>query len=655
MLDTISITASDLKILKDASLTKTSGIEAVEATLIQLYTAMITIDPKLRHNGQRSGTADSLQVERRTSGGGFGGSELSSMRAVREKKEGYRIESVELIQRLKQYLSVKFREMEAETLDALEASRRGSMSKDATKLDFRLREQPKRDLWLYSPLILFAREIEPVEWEDMMRMYESCARKPYQEEFRDNVLAWKRITRKPAGDEQDVLFTSQEKEDQGIVGRKLTVKRNKTVRGDASSRISSNEKPRDGRVNAYEAFAGALYEMTGIIFLEQNSLVDLFHINSLENAEFIDAVATPPDSRKVGNLAEKKLFDPDRAMARKAYSMMEEIYVSFPTDLQSMVDWVVKQDALQGVGVLLSIESKLAELEDSNQEFLTTTLTRIHDRLVALFTRFIDEQIRGIEDTKVKIKKRKGVIAFMKTFPHFTTAIENMIPPSPIVSTLPIRTHLNDAYAKLNKAMFESLKFIAKETPSTTTTAAAGDPEDKEALNYHILLIENMNHYIEEVPVRGNPILSEWQSRAATDMSAHMDLYLSSVIRRPLGKLLDFLESTESLLNNLPTDEPATNIATRASHGRSVAKKILAGYDAKEIRRGIETLKKRIEKHFGDEDAGGNRALVGKVMRECEGRYLKVWERVQRVVAEVYESGLEVEWRREDVTGPFRR
>lgn len=569
------------------------------------------------------------------------------MRAVRDRKEAYRTESVDFIQRLKQYLSVKFREMEAETLDTLEANRRGSMSKDTTKLDPQLREKPKRDLWLYSPLILFAREIEPVEWEDMMRMYESCARKPYQDEFRDNIFAWKRITRKPAGDEQDVLFTTQEKEDQGIVGRKLTVKRNKTVRGDGSSRILSNEKSRDGKVNAYEAFAGALYEMTGMIFLEQNSLVALFHISSLENAEFIDAVAIPPDSRKAGDFAEKKLFDPDRAMARKVYSMMEEIYVYFPTDLQSMVDWAVKQDALQGVGVLLSIESKLAELEDSNQEFLTTTLTRIHDRLVALFTRFIDEQIRGIEDTKVKIKKRKGVIAFMKTFPNFTTAIENMIPPSPIVSTLPIRTHLNDAYAKLNKAMFESLKFIAKETPST----AAGDPEDKEALNYHILLIENMNHYIEEVPVRGNPVLSEWQSRAASDMSEHTHLYLSSVIRRPLGKLLDFLESTEALLDDLP----ATDIATRASHGRSVAKKILAGYDAKEIRRGIETLKKRIEKHFGDEDAGGNRALVAKVMRECEGRYLKVWERVQRVVAEVYDGGLEVEWRREDVTGPFRR
>ena len=655
LLDTISITASDLKVLKDASLTKNLGIEAVERTLTQLYTAMMTIDPKLRHNGQQAGTTDQLQVNRRTSGGGFSGSELSSMRAVREKKEGYRTESVDFIHRLKQYLSVKFREMEAETLDALEANRRGSISKEATKLDYRLREKPKRDLWLYSPLMLFAREIEPVEWEDMMRMYESCARKPYQDEFSDNIFAWKRITRKPAGDEQDILFTSQEKEDQGIVGRKLTVKRNKTVRGDGSSRMASNEKPQDGKVNAYEAFAGSLYEMTGIMFLEQNCLVDLFHISSLENAEFTDAVATPPESRRGGDLAEKKLFDPDRAMARKVYSMMEEIYVFFPTDLQSMVDWVIKQDALQGVGVLLSIESKLAELEDSNQEFLITTLTKIHDRLVALFTRFIDDQIRGIEDTKVKIKKRKGVIAFMKTFPNFTTAIENMIPTSPIVAILPIRNHLNDAYGKLNKAMFESLKFIAKETPSAAPQTSAGDPEDKEALNYHILLIENMNHYIEEVPVRGNPVLEEWESRAVAEMSEHMDLYLSSVIRRPLGKLLDSLESTESLLDNLPTGEPATGIATRASHGRSVFKKILSGYDGKEIRKGIETLKKRIEKHFGDEDVGGNRALVGKVMRECEGRYLNILERVHRVVAEVYEGDLEVDWRREDITGAFRR
>lgn len=659
LLSTISISASELKVLKDASLTKTAGIETVEATLTQLYTAMMTIDPKLRHPGQRI-APDQPLVDRRTSGGGLGSTELSSMQAVRDKKEGYRTESLDFIQRLKQYLSVKFREMEAGTLNALEEKRRGSMSKDATKLDYQLREKPKRDLWLYSPLLLFTRETEPIEWEDMMRMYESCARKPYQEEFRDNIFAWKRITRKSTGDEQDVLFTSQEKENEGIVGRKLTVKRSKTVRPDGSSRIPSTEKPQDGKVNAYEAFAGALYEMAGVMFVEQNCVVDLFHVTSLENLDFPDAVKIPPEERRGGDLAEKKLFDPDRTMARKVFSLMEEIYSFFPTDLQNMVDWVIKQDALQGVGVLLSLESKLAELEDSNQEYLVGALTKVHDRLVALFTRFIDDQIRGIEDTKVKIKKRKGVIAFMKTFPSFTTAIENMIPPSPIVGTLPIRSHLNEAYTKINKAMFESLKFIAKETPIAAvaqTATAGGDPEDKEALNYHILLIENMNHYIEEVPVRNLPVLEEWKSRAVAEMSEHMDLYLSAVIRRPLGKLLDFLESSEALLNNLSAGEPATGIATGASHSRHVFKKILGAHDGKEIRRGIETLKKRVDKHFAEVDdvAGNNRALVGKVMRECEARYLKVGDRVQRIVIEVYEGALEVEWSRQDVTAAFRR
>lgn len=346
LLDTISISASDLKVLKDASLTKSQGVEAVERTLTRLYTAMITIDPKLRQTGQQSGTPDQVRPDRRTSGGGFSGSELSSMRAVRDKKEGYRAESIEFIQRLKQYLSVKFREMEAETLDALEANRRGSMSRDTTKLDFRLREKPRKDLWVYSPLLLFAREIEPIEWEDMMRMYESCAKRPYRDEFRDNIFAWKRITRKPAGDEQDILFTSQEKENESIVGRKLTVKRNKTVRADASTRLASHDKTQDGKVNAYEAFAGAFYEMTGAMFVEQNSIVNLFHITSLEATDFMDAVGIPPQIRSGGDLNQKRLLDPDRALAKKVLGIMEEVFAFWPTDLQNMIDWVVKQDPL---------------------------------------------------------------------------------------------------------------------------------------------------------------------------------------------------------------------------------------------------------------------------------------------------------------------
>ena len=652
LLDTISISASQLQVLKDASLTKTRGIQEVEGTLAQLYSAMLTIDPKLRHNDNRPTTTDQASLDRSNSTG-HGGSELSSMHAVREKREGYRRKSVDFIQRLKQYMSVKFRDMEAKTLDALEKNRNNKASANPTKLDHHLRDRPKQDLWIYSPLILFAREIEPPEWDDLLRMYDGYAKRPYQDEFRDNMFAWKRITRKPAGDEQDILFTTQEKEPESLVGRKLTVKRAKTVRTDGSSRISSGDKPNDGKVTAYEAFAGALSEMARVMFVEQNFVVDLFHASSLDTRDFLDAVATDPEQRRGGDLIVKKPFDPDRNMAKKVLGVMEDIYSFWPNDLQSLVDWAIKQDALNGVGVLFALESQLSEVEETNQEFLSQAVTKVHDRLATQFTRFVEEQIRGIEDTKVKIKKRKGVIAFMKTFPNFSTALENMLPPTRSLDHLPVRALVNDAYGRMNKAMFESLKFIAKESPTATQTG--GDPEDKEALNYHILLIENMNHYIEEVVVRNNAILEDWNFRARAEMSEHMELYLAAVIRRPLGKLLDFLESTESLIRNNP-GSPAI-IATRASHSRSTFKKILSNYDAKEIRRGIETLKKRVEKHFGegDETAGLSRDLVTKVCKECEARYLDIGERVNKVVREVYEGTLEVEWRREDVVAAFRK
>lgn len=653
LLDTISISTSDLGKLKNNSLNTTREVKEVEYTLAQLYAAMLTIDPKLRHNDGKSVSVDQTNLHR-SSSTGHGSTELSSMHAVREKKETFRRESVDFIQRLKHHMSIMFQEVEQQTKDALESKRSIKVSANSTKLDHHLRDTPKKDLWLYSPLILFAREMEQSEWEDLLHMYESRIKPHYQEEFGENVSAWKRVTRKPVGDEQDVFFTTQEKENEGLVGRKLTVKRSKTVR--AGDRISSGDKPRDGKVTAYEAFAGALTEMARVIFVEQNFVVDLFHASSLDTQDFIDAHAVDPAQREAGDLMVKKPFDPDRNMAKTVSGVMEEIYSFWPTELQGLADWTIKQNAMNGIGVLFALESQLLEVEETNQEFLTQTVNKIHDRLVNKFAHFINDQIRGIEDTKVKIKKRKGVIAFMKTFPNFSIALENMLPPTRSLDHLPVRATVNDAYDKINKAMFESLKFIAKESPTATQAAATtGDPEDKEALNYHILLIENMNHYIEEVAVRKNPVLEDWNFRARAEMDEHMELYLAAVIRRPLGKLLDFLESTESLIRNNPGSP--TSIATRASHSRSTFKKILSSYDAKEIKRGIETLKKRVDKHFGDGDdtAGLSRELVTKVFRECEGRYVQISERVNQVVRDVYESSLEVEWRKEDIFSAFRR
>ena len=227
----------------------------------------------------------------------------------------------------------------------------------------------------------------------------------------------------------------------------------------------------------------------------------------------------------------------------------------------------------QAIGVMAAIERKLVSLEDSNQDYLTRGLQNLHEPLVVEFDKFVDEQVHAIEETKVKIKRRKGVTPFIKNFPNFSAMVESMLPSDDDVGSmtesvgsihttpqkLAIRERIDSGYHRINKAMFESVKVIAKDSPAAGGTSAAGgssegasrnaaaianlstatgDPEDKAALNYHILIIENMNHYVEEVDDQGASVLREWKAKAAAEMAEHLQLYLGAVIRRPLGKLL---------------------------------------------------------------------------------------------------------------------
>ena len=287
-------------------------------------------------------------------------------------------------------------------------------------------------------------------------------------------------------------------------------------------------------------------------------------------------------------------------------------------------------------------------MTSSNQDFLNNILQKLNGSLESRFSKFVEEQIRAIEDTKVKIKKRKGVISFMREFPNFSAAVENMLSMTDTASS--VRRAVDREYERIIKSMFDSLKVIARENPATLTSSGA-DPEDKEALNYHILLIENMNHFSEELNTHGLEVLEDWKEAAASEMAEHMGLYLNAVMRRPLGKLLEYLENLEA---QIASGKTLTIIAAQPSNSKVTFNKILSAYDGREVRKGIEALRKRVEKHFGDaDDPSLSRDLVNRVMRECEKFYNEVEVRISTITTTVYGGDVMYEWPRADVKMAF--
>jgi hypothetical protein len=533
LVDTISITSRQLEALKRASPNNLEGLESIEKALLMLYKAMVTIDPTIRQSTKSQNNASA-------------NNELSNMTALVEKGDQYLSESATFLKRFSQFMDMTFG---AAFMDAKDYINRQSTNANA-KLSVEPHDIARATLWQYSPIMLFAKEIDPQAWEGLLRVYQARARPLYQDEFKGNAQAWKQLARKPSGDEQEILFTFNEKEDAGLTGtaRKLTVKRSQTLaRGlrTASGEKASTKAIQSGTLWPFESFSGALDEMIPLISIEQNFIVDFFHATGTQNIDFTDAVsAAPPDARKGTNLRTRKAFEPDRNMATRITAVMTEMYSFFPSELQSLIEWAIVADPLQGIGIMHALHRNNS-FEDTNQEFLTKTLTDIANALAGRWGKFVDEQIRAIEDTKVKIKKRKGVIGFIKSFPNFSAAIENMLPSAldEPAETNEVRKMVDVGYGRINKAMFESLRVIAKESPGTAPGTGGGgslqaDPEDKEALNYQILLIENMNHYIEEVETRGDVVLEGGKNEAKEEMEEHLARYVDAVIRRPLGKVL---------------------------------------------------------------------------------------------------------------------
>ena len=321
-------------------------MEATEKSLSTLYKALLTIDPDIRQNKKK---ADSAGRDR-SGVGVYADTELGQMRAVKEKKEEYRDITDTFLRRFGQYMTMAFKMAEQKTSENLE-SLRLTQPASSTRLDSRVYDPARHELWVYNALMLFVREVNTYEWQTLVTTYETYIKGNFQEQFKDNTMAWKKTAKKSTGEEQDVLFTTQEKEkdSDGITAtaaRKLTVKRGKTVRVTGGVRQPTDEK-KDGRVEPFEAFAGALEQQARLISEEQNFCVSLFHMTSVSASDFADvANAERPEDRRLPDLASNSGYDPDREMAKMVETMMDNMFSAWTNDLQSLADWAMNSDPL---------------------------------------------------------------------------------------------------------------------------------------------------------------------------------------------------------------------------------------------------------------------------------------------------------------------
>ncbi|CAG8495262.1 8294_t:CDS:2, partial [Funneliformis caledonium] len=261
---------------------------------------------------------------------------------------------------------------------------------------------------------------------------------------------------------------------------------------------------------------------------------------------------------------------------------------------------------------------------------------------------------RSIEDNKMKKKLTEHMEKFFSFLPEelfsfvdygckhdnmqrFVERIEHSMIED---EKLEMRRIVNRAYERIVKTMFECVEAIAKDADSPV--------DDKEQLNAHIMTLENMHYFYSEIRSRRIIILEPFMRYAKSSYDKHMDAYARTMVRRPFGKMLEFFEGIESLLR---TNAAPEEVGFRIQFNKSALKKVISQYPGKEIKKGLESLYKRVEKHFKEEEGG---RLLQVVWHAIEEEVIRSHERFTLTINRCYpDANITLEFSMDDLLGYF--
>ncbi|KAI8364634.1 exocyst complex component Sec3-domain-containing protein [Radiomyces spectabilis] len=389
--------------------------------------------------------------------------------------------------------------------------------------------------------------------------------------------------------------------------------------------IDEDEKAAD------EAFAQLMSQSIMLVTREQNFMSDLFQLSLGAPSSFLERGPVIPKIWNKSDLYLRRDKNRDVKVSKKILNWIEIIFETLEPSLVSLLEYGVKSDPTQSVSMLAAAEFQHEKWEDSDQVFVSRLCTSLMQRLARTFGRFISEQLKIIEETKVSSKKRKGILPFFRTFPIFALRLEaaaaNVDPESETRKTV------NDAYEKIINGMMASLDSIAKESDQT------GD--DKEQLNANIMYIENMHHFYHELRANKLHVLDKWTKIAKSQYDSSLNAYIKVIIRRPLGKLLEFFEGVEAMMRTSTPEEVSFHI----NYNKAQLRRVIAMYPAKEIKKSLEQLYKRVDKHFSEEEG-----LLQVVWRGIQEEFLRQHEKMEELIQRCYpDAGIHLEFTVQDL------
>lgn len=294
------------------------------------------------------------------------------------------------------------------------------------------------------------------------------------------------------------------------------------------------------------------------------------------------------------------------------------------TRFADLVDHYNNQNGIFSLYLLIGL-SEYRRALDNTQTFLKQVYSDALIRVKRNFDNFMQQQVKAMSELKAPKQLKCGVLSAVKNFEQLAKQVE------PLFKNSDDRRYIDRWYLEFVEELFRTIERVEhSRTP------------------VEIIRLENYKYLDNVLRSLKVPCLKACQEDANKRYKKALDDYVKRYFGRPLEKLNIFFEGVDAKIAQGVKEE---EISFQSAFSKQEIRKVLQMVTLKEVRKGLEEMYKRIEKHVSEPESN----LIQVIWRAMQEEFLLQYKKIQDMIYRCYpSSNLSLTFNFDDVLQVFQ-
>ncbi|KAH7939148.1 hypothetical protein HPB52_007579 [Rhipicephalus sanguineus] len=370
--------------------------------------------------------------------------------------------------------------------------------------------------------------------------------------------------------------------------------------------------------NRFDAVLERLLSMLEPVCLAEQQFCAAFF--GLGSARLPGSVSSQPAAAGVGyatpvraasDEALASVHRKERQINEELRRMMSALFPTLEAKLQNFLETYDKLDGVYSMHLLVRLNQHVMSAQDTGS-FLSMAFGTVVVQAKRNFDRYMADKVRAVEEAKAPKRSKCGLLPFLNHFEEFAKQAEAIFRQSER------RADLDKWYTRLVRAMFDAIGRIAVEHQRTP-------PEVVRLENFHQL-------YTLLYQLKIGCLEAE-RREAKQRYSEALQAYVTHYFGRPLEKLNLFFEGVQSKVAQGVKEE---EVGYQLAFSKQELRKVIKEYPGKEVKRGLEALYRKVEKHLSDESS----SLLQVVWHSMQDEFIRQYKSLEALVQRCYPGSM---------------